>query len=444
MKPVNLNDLINTLAANHNLPAQAIAVKTAARGAKKRLDEDEISREDAPSSADASAEATPGNADAPLRLAQADTGTRTDAAGGGSAPAQMTPTSAGPETAATTQTGLAVAATDTFNLGWLALGGLGVAAAAGGGGGGAAAAADATAPVFSSATTASFAENATGTAYDATADGDSGVTYTLGGTDAGDFSINASTGAVTFASSPNYEAPADDGGNNVYNISVTATDAAGNATSQAVAITVTDVAESLAGQSVIDLGSYGKLIAPVQVEGNWYYHWDRSGNGTSANSGNLNGGVDYTTHNVLDGIFANDISGVANTSVTNYDGNYGTTDTYRYATLNGVRVALPTANGGVAYPQGIDQYQNGTTYTDAGGTSNGTTSSFNELLAIWDAYNGAETGPRGNGTPSGWQSAYYGSATPSTYGHADVSLNFGYVYDNYNDYDDHYVALQVL
>lgn len=62
------------------------------------------------------------------------------------------------------------------------------------------------------------------------------------------------------------------------------------------------------GDAVIDLGSYGKLIAPVQVEGNWYYYWDRSGNGTSTNSGSLNGGLDNTTHNVLDGIFNKDFN----------------------------------------------------------------------------------------------------------------------------------------
>jgi hypothetical protein len=66
-----------------------------------------------------------------------------------------------------------------------------------------------------------------------------------------------------------------------------------------------------AGDSVIDLGSFGKLIAPVQVDGGkWYYHWDRSGDGTSANKGPLNGGVDVTYEDVLDGIFNQDVNGV--------------------------------------------------------------------------------------------------------------------------------------
>ena len=126
------------------------------------------------------------------------------------------------------------------------------------------------------------------------------------------FNINASAGAVTFKVAPNFEAPTDTAANNVYDITVTANDGGNTSAAQAVAITVTNVCEdNEAGQSVIDLGSYGKLIAPVQVDGvHWYYYWDRSGNGTNANTGTLNGGLDRITHEVLDGIFKQDINGV--------------------------------------------------------------------------------------------------------------------------------------
>jgi len=105
------------------------------------------------------------------------------------------------------------------------------------------------APSITSATTASFAENGTGTVYTATGtDPDSGQTlsWSIGGTDAALFSINSSTGVLTFNSAPNYEAPADNGGNNVYDVTVTATDnGSGNLTaSQALAITVNDVNEA--------------------------------------------------------------------------------------------------------------------------------------------------------------------------------------------------------
>ena len=62
-------------------------------------------------------------------------------------------------------------------------------------------------PVFTSATTASFAETASGAAYTAAAtDPDAGavLTYSISGADAALFDIDATTGAVTFKSSPNY------------------------------------------------------------------------------------------------------------------------------------------------------------------------------------------------------------------------------------------------
>ena len=96
------------------------------------------------------------------------------------------------------------------------------------------------------AATASFAENATGTVYTAAAtDPDAGttLTYSISGADAALFNINATTGAVTFKSSPNYEAPGDAGGNNVYDVNVTASDGT-NSTTKAVAITVTNVNEA--------------------------------------------------------------------------------------------------------------------------------------------------------------------------------------------------------
>ena len=213
-----------------------------------------------------------------------------------------------------------------------------------------------------------------------------------------------------------------------------AKDAAGNAaTTDAQDNGTLAVSAFVAGDAVIDLGAYGKLIAPVEVEGAWYYYWDRSGDGT-------NNGTDRTTHNVLDGIFTSTLYEVLiGTTGTGTD----TTDDVRYANLNGVKVALPTANGGVAYPQDINAYQNGTSYTDADASTNGTTGTFNELLAIWDAYNGTGTGTNINGTPSGWQANSYWSATPLASGHAIVYLNPGYVGNNLDPYD-YYVALQVL
>ena len=100
-------------------------------------------------------------------------------------------------------------------------------------------------PVFTSGGTANFAENAAGTVYTAAATPDAGktLTYSLSGADASLFNINATTGVVTFKSSPNYEAPADAGGNNVYDVKVTASDGTNSATKD-VAISVTNVNEA--------------------------------------------------------------------------------------------------------------------------------------------------------------------------------------------------------
>lgn len=63
--------------------------------------------------------------------------------------------------------------------------------------------------------------------------------------------INPSTGALSFNSPPNYEAPADSGSNNVYNVTVRATDSSSNISSQDVIITITDVVEGASGTVTI-------------------------------------------------------------------------------------------------------------------------------------------------------------------------------------------------
>ena len=70
---------------------------------------------------------------------------------------------------------------------------------------------------------------------------DANVTYSLTGADAAKFTINAA-GEVKFVTSPNHATPTDAGANNVYDINVVATDVAGNAKTQAVAITVDNAA----------------------------------------------------------------------------------------------------------------------------------------------------------------------------------------------------------
>ena len=91
----------------------------------------------------------------------------------------------------------------------------------------------------------SVAENtASVTTVNAT-DSDTGTTITYsitGGADAAKFSINPATGALSFISAPNFEAPTDAGANNVYDVIVRASDGA-LVDDQALAVTVTNVNE---------------------------------------------------------------------------------------------------------------------------------------------------------------------------------------------------------
>ena len=95
-------------------------------------------------------------------------------------------------------------------------------------------------PVFTSPATANAQENQTA-AYMAAATDDDGdpLVYSLSGTDAALFTINANTGEVSFRAAPDFEAPGDDGGDNVYDITVTASDGT-NRTNHNVAIRVTN------------------------------------------------------------------------------------------------------------------------------------------------------------------------------------------------------------
>ncbi len=100
---------------------------------------------------------------------------------------------------------------------------------------------------FTNGTSASVAENSTGTVLTVNATGGNGTTtYALSGTDANAFTLDAANGALAFVSPPNFEGPTDAGGDNVYNITVTATDGDGNSASQALTITVTNVTETVA------------------------------------------------------------------------------------------------------------------------------------------------------------------------------------------------------
>jgi hypothetical protein len=98
---------------------------------------------------------------------------------------------------------------------------------------------DTTAPTITSSVGLTVAENV---AFSHTVTADESATFSLSGDDAPRFQIIASTGVIT-GGPFDYESPVDTGANNVYNFNVIATDTAGNASTTAHTLTVTDAAD---------------------------------------------------------------------------------------------------------------------------------------------------------------------------------------------------------
>ncbi|MDB5391734.1 MAG: hypothetical protein JWM11_7380, partial [Planctomycetaceae bacterium] len=106
------------------------------------------------------------------------------------------------------------------------------------------------APTIVSSSSTSVAENSTAVLTVLASDEDQpaqSITFAIaGGDDADKFTIDATTGALSFITAPNFEVPADADGNNVYNVTVKAIDSGTPSlfTTQAIAVTVTDLNEA--------------------------------------------------------------------------------------------------------------------------------------------------------------------------------------------------------
>ena len=111
------------------------------------------------------------------------------------------------------------------------------------------------------------------------------VSWRLSGDDANDFSITG--GSLTFNSSPDFENPADRGSNNVYNITVGASDTGGRLTEVDVTVTVTNVDEagtvtlsSLEPEEEVRITA--TLADPDGIASNVRWQWARSSDGSTA------------------------------------------------------------------------------------------------------------------------------------------------------------------
>ena len=110
----------------------------------------------------------------------------------------------------------------------------------------------------------SIAENGTAVTTVTATDPDAGQTlsYSInGGADASKFAINVTTGALAFLTAPNFEAPTDAGGNNVYDVTVQVSDGNGGSDTQAIAVTVTNQNEFAVGRYwIADAGTDQKIV----------------------------------------------------------------------------------------------------------------------------------------------------------------------------------------
>ncbi|TPM43015.1 type I secretion C-terminal target domain-containing protein, partial [Mesorhizobium sp. B2-3-2] len=192
-----------------------------------------------------------------------------------------------------------------------------------------------TAPNGGSDFTVSVPENTTAvTDINATdANGDT-LTYSLlntAGTDFAKFSINASTGLLTFLSAPNFEAPTDNGANNSYVVDVQVSDGHGGNDTHQITVNVTDVGEVTAGNDIVRTNFDGATFTVPE----WALLFNDSG--------------------------ATDISGVSNASsltvgnpsntISIDDGNNADGGTFDYTATNGVSsdtasVQVSNINGG--------------------------------------------------------------------------------------------------
>ena len=92
------------------------------------------------------------------------------------------------------------------------------------------------------------------------------LTYALaGGADAGRFQIDGGTGMLSFTSAPDFEAPADTNGDNLYEVVLSASDGS-LADTQTVSVSVTDAEETPANQPPAITSGGGAATADLEVE----------------------------------------------------------------------------------------------------------------------------------------------------------------------------------
>ena len=189
-----------------------------------------------------------------------------------------------------------------------------------------------------------YAENGTDPVATFTAvdpEGDA-VNWMLAGADLDDFTIVG--GVLAFAAPPDFEAPADTGGNNTYEVTITASDGTDNSDAEDVAIQVTNVDEpgtvtlsTLQPQVEVELTAT-LSDSDVMVDGTLTWMWFR---GSSVIAGAV--GATYTP-------MPGDVGSILKAKATYMDGEDAENDkTAEAASVHAVR-AKPETNIAPAFP----------------------------------------------------------------------------------------------
>ncbi len=174
------------------------------------------------------------------------------------------------------------------------------------------------------------------------------LTYSIsGGADSSQFTINSSTGELSFVSAPNFESPTDVGGNNVYDVQVQVDDGNGGVDTQDIAVTVTDANDAPAGTPGIKgtptedqtLTADTSGISDEDGLGTFSYQWLRDGVSIS--------GATASTYTLVDA----DVGAQISVQVTytdgggNAEGPLTSTQTAAVANVNDAPTGLPVISG---------------------------------------------------------------------------------------------------
>lgn len=112
---------------------------------------------------------------------------------------------------------------------------------------------------------------------------DENATWAItGGADASHFSLDASTGVITFVTAPDHDAPIDADGNNTYVVEVSATDNSDNTSVQTLTVTVLGIDDPVISEAVSLVEVWENQTAVTTMGSNEPVSWSLSGGADQA------------------------------------------------------------------------------------------------------------------------------------------------------------------